>query len=68
MEIEDAASPVVVGVVGTTDLRTAAAGVDYAILLVRAFFSILLDCVLLYSGGVFGGGRGVCLCVCVDDR
>lgn len=35
MEIEDAASPVVVGVVGTTDLLTAAAGVDYAILLVR---------------------------------
>ena len=33
MEIEDAASPVVVGVVGTTDLRTACAGVDYAILL-----------------------------------
>lgn len=33
MEIEDAASPVVVGVVGTTDLRTACTGVDYAILL-----------------------------------
>jgi len=33
MEIEDAASPVVVGVVTTTDLRVAFSGVDYAILL-----------------------------------
>jgi malate dehydrogenase len=33
MEIEDAASPVVVGVVPTTDLRVAFTGVDYAILL-----------------------------------
>ena len=33
MEIEDAASPVVVGVVTTTDLRTAFSCVDYAILL-----------------------------------
>ena len=33
MEIEDAASPVLVGVVGTTDLKTGFTGVDYAILL-----------------------------------
>lgn len=33
MEIEDAASPVVVGVVTTTDLRTAFTGVDYAVFL-----------------------------------